>query len=189
MLLSYFSLASDIKVQYLKSYNYEKMQKYTEAIKVLAPLYEKYANGYNLNLRLGWLFFLNKNYQNSSNYYKKAILINAYSIEAKLGLLKIYLYTEDYDKAQILSSKILKQDFYNYYANYYAIQVFLSTQKYGIAKIHIEKMLSIYPTDILFLVQLSIIYKYNKNPLLEKLYKDILILDPNNVYINKVIKL
>jgi tetratricopeptide (TPR) repeat protein len=164
------------------------MQKYTEAIKVLAPLYQKYANGYNLNLRLGWLFFLNKNYQNSNNYYKKAIRIKPYSIEAKLGLLKIYLYTEDYDKAQILSSEILKQDFYNYYANLYAIKMLLLTKKYSIAKKHIEKMLNIYPTDISFLVQLSVIYKHNKNPLLQELYRDILILDPNNVYVNKLIK-
>lgn len=185
---SYLSVANMIDASYLKSYNYEKMQKYTESIKVFTPLYEKYSNAYTVNLRLAWLFFLNKNYQNSKKYYQKAILIKPYSIEAKLGLLKTDLYTEDYEKAHLLSSEILKQDFYNYYGNYYAIQLFLATGKYAIAKEHIEKMLSIYPTDILFLVQLSIVYHSNQNPLLESLYKDILTLDPNNVYINRLIK-
>ena len=56
--LSINSLLADdefvyIKDVYLKSYNYEYMGQYDEAIKVLTPLYEKYTNGYTLNLRFG----------------------------------------------------------------------------------------------------------------------------------------
>ena len=51
----------DVKTQYFKSYDYEHMQKYEEAIKVLSPLYKKYPKGYTLNLRFGWLFYLEKN--------------------------------------------------------------------------------------------------------------------------------
>ena len=187
-MLTYFGMAEDIKTAYLKSYNYEKMEKYNEAIKVLAPLYNKYSKTYTLNLRLGWLFFLNHNYKNAENSYKKSLYVNSSSIEAKLGLLKVFLQTENYQKAYILSSEIIKQDYYNYYGNYYAIKILLLEKKYKIAKINIEKILGLYPTDVLFLVELSKVYKQNKNPLLHKLYNDILILDPNNIYINRVYK-
>ncbi len=42
----------DIQNLYYKSYNYEKMGDYKDAIKVLIPLYKKYPKGYTLNLRL-----------------------------------------------------------------------------------------------------------------------------------------
>ena len=59
-----------IKEQYLKSYNYEQIQKYNEAIKVLAPLYKQYPKTYALNLRIGWLYYLNKNYNSAIYYYE-----------------------------------------------------------------------------------------------------------------------
>ena len=61
----------DIKKAYYDSYNYEKMGDYKDAIKVLIPIYNKYPNGYTLNLRLGWLFYLSKKYQNALDHYKK----------------------------------------------------------------------------------------------------------------------
>ncbi len=41
------------------------MGDYKDAISVFIPLYEKYPRGYTVNLRLGYLFFLNKNYENA----------------------------------------------------------------------------------------------------------------------------
>ena len=70
VVLSLFAL--DVKNAYYKSYNYEKMGDYKDAIKVLIPLYNKYPNAYTVNLRFGWLFYLNKNYKNSIFHYQKA---------------------------------------------------------------------------------------------------------------------
>jgi len=173
----------NIKEQYFKSYDYEQMGRYSEAIKVLAPLYNKYPKGYTLNLRFGWLFYLNKNYNDAIKYYKKASLINGYALDPKLGLIRIYLDTYSYSKAETMSYEVLKMDFYNYYANLYVIQTLIAQKKYDTATKITDKMLALYPTDILFLEQLAKIYEKQKNPYLKKLYEDILILDPNNVYV------
>jgi len=179
---------NDIKSSYFKSYDYEQMQRYEEAIKVLAPLYKKYPKGYTLNLRYGWLFYLNKNYNDSIKYYKKAALINSYALDPKLGLMQVYLRTYSYKKAESTAYELLKVDYYNYYANLYAISALIAQKKYDIAQQIIKKMLALYPTDISYLEQLAIVYKLTNNNYLQKLYEDILILDPNNVLVRTNIK-
>ena len=172
---------SKIKKIYISSYNYEYIKKYDEAIKVLIPLIKKYPNGYTLNLRLGYLFMLNRNFKNSIKYYQKAISLAPNSLEAKLGLNKVYLQMQEFSKALILSYEILKIDYYNYYANLYAITSLIAQKKYKNALNLVNKMLYIYPTDILFLEKLAIIYKKTNNKNLNKILQSIQILDPNNV--------
>jgi len=172
-----------IQSNYFKSYDYEQMGKYEEAIKVLIPLYKKYPKGYTLNLRFGWLFYLSKKYTNAVKYYKNASLIQPASLEAKLGLTRVYLATASYADAQIFAYEILKTDYYNYYGNLYAIKALIAQKKYDIALKITQKMLALYPTDVLFLQELARIYKATRSPYLQKLYQDILILDPNNVLV------
>jgi tetratricopeptide (TPR) repeat protein len=177
-----------IKEQYLKSYNYEQMQRYNEAIKVLAPLYKQYPKTYILNLRIGWLYYLNKNYNSAIYYYEKASKINEYSLDSRLGLIRIYLDTYSFHKAEFGAYQLLKIDYYNYYANLYAVKALIAQKKYSIATNMVKKMLSLYPTDIPYLEQLTIIYRITNNPYLKKLYQDIIILDPNNVLVRSAIK-
>jgi tetratricopeptide (TPR) repeat protein len=178
----------DIKNGYFKSYDYEQMQKYSEAIKVLAPLYKKYPNGYTLNLRFGWLFYLKRSYNDSIKYYKIASLQNPYALDPKLGLIQVYLRTNSYHEAEITAYELLKVDYYNYYANLYVIKALIAQKKYNIATDIIKKMLALYPTDIAYLEQLAIVYKITNNSYLEKLYENILILDPNNVLVRTDLK-
>jgi len=171
----------NIKLAYLKSYDYEQMERYGEAIKVLTPLINKYPKGYTLNLRFGWLLYLNKNYNDSIKFYKKASLLSPYALDPRLGLIRDYLDTYAFKKAEIVAYEVLKIDFYNYYANIYAIQALIAQKKYEASTKITNKMLSLYPTDVSFLELLAVIYKNTNNKLLNKLYGDILILDPNNI--------
>jgi len=178
----------EIKMQYFKSYDYEKVGRYSEAIKVLAPLYKKYPKGYTLNLRFGWLFFLDKKYNDAIKYYKKASLINSFAVDPKLGLIKVYLAMYLYKKAEMVAYEILKMDYYNYYANLYAIKALVAQKKYDIALSMINKMLTLYPTDVKFLEQLALVYKATNSKYLKQVYEDILILDPNNVFVRSNFK-
>jgi len=172
----------DIQQIFYKSYNYEKMGDYKDAIKVLIPLYDKYPNGYTVNLRLGWLFYLNKNYANSIKHYQKASLILPYSIEPKLGLMRDYLAMQKFKKALRIGNIILREDFYNYYGNYYEILALKGIKDYKNALKIANKMLSLYPTSVLFLNALGeIYYLENKKDLAKKVFEDVLVLDPNNV--------
>jgi tetratricopeptide (TPR) repeat protein len=178
----------DIKSQYFKSYDYEKVGRYSEAIKVLAPLYNKYPKGYTLNLRFGWLFFLDKKYNDAIKYYKKASLIKTMALEPKLGLTRVYLATYSYEKAEMISYEIIRIDYYNYYANLFAIKALIAQKKYKPALSIIRKMLVLYPTDVLFLEQLALVYKATNSPYLKQVYHDILILDPNNILVRSNFK-
>ncbi len=188
LLLSADAEFEDIKAQYFKSYDYEKMQVYSEAIKVITPLYKKYPKGYTLNLRLGWLFYLDKKYKDSQKYYKEASLINPYALDPRLGLIRVYLDTYAFKKAEIFSYELLKIDYYNYYANLYITKALIAQKKYDIATEIIRKMLALYPTDISYLEQLAVVYKLTKNEYLQKVYEDILVLDPNNILVRSSFK-
>jgi len=181
--------AIDVKKSYLDSYNYEKIGDYKDAIRVLIPLYNKYPNGYTINLRLGWLFYLNKNYENSIKHYQKASLILPYSIEPKLGLMRVYLIIEKYNKVLNIGDFILKNDYYNYYANYYIIEALIQKKEYKTALKITNKMLALYPTSVLFLVELGKIYNVLDKIKANKIFNNVLILDPNNIiakkYLNK----
>ena len=181
--------ALDIKSSYYKSYNYEKMGDYKDAIKVLIPVYKQYPNGYTINLRLAWLFYLNKNYQNAIKHYKKASAVSPYSVEPKLGLMRVYNTIKDYSDALKIGSSLLKSDYYNYYGNYYETVALMGKGNYKIALEVTQKMLSLYPTSVLFLNLLGENYYYlGKKDLAKKIFNDVLILDPNNVIAKEYLK-
>jgi tetratricopeptide (TPR) repeat protein len=179
VVISLFAL--DVKKAYYDSYNYEKMGDYKDAIKVLIPVYKKYPNGYTLNLRLGWLFYLSKKYQNALDHYKKASLVAPYSIEAKLGIMRTYLAAGDYNNALKVGDVILKTDYYNYYGNYYEVVALIAEKQYKVALQITNKMLTLYPTSVLFLVELGKIYYVIDKAKAKKIFEDVLILDPNNI--------
>ena len=170
-----------IKSAYFKSYDYEQVGRYKEAIKILAPLSKKYPNGYTLNLRFAWLFYMQKQYNTAEKYYKKASLLNTQALEPKLGLIRVYLATYSFEKAQNVATELLKVDYYNYYANLYMTKALNAQKKYKIAISVSKKMLQLYPTDTLFLEQLFLSYKATNNKYYKDIYESILILDPNNV--------
>ena len=179
----------DIQQIYYKSYNYEKMGDYKDAIKVLIPLYQKYSNGYTINLRLAWLFYLDKNYKNAIKHYQKASLILPYSVEPKLGLMRVYLAIEKYKNALKIGNSLLREDYYNYYGNYYEILALKGIKDYKTAIKIVNKMLALYPTSVLFLNELGeIYYLEGKKDLAKKVFENVLILDPNNLKAKNYLK-
>ena len=179
----------EIRNIYYKSYNYEKMGDYKDAIQVLIPLYNRYPHSYTLNLRLGWLFYVNKKYNNSIKHYQKASLVLPYSLEPKLGLIKDYLAMQNYKGALKIGNLILREDYYNYYGNYYEILALKEIKDYKSALSVTNKMLTLYPISVLFLNSLGeIYYLEGKKDLAKKVFKDVLTLDPNNIFAKSYIK-
>ena len=177
-----FAFSDEIQKAYLNSYNYEKIGDYKDAIKVLIPVYKKYPKGYTLNLRLAYLFYMDKKYENSIKYYKQASLALPYSFEPKLGMMKVYLTTAEFDKVLQIGYSLMKINYYDYYANLYTLQALKGKKDYKSALIIAKKMLTIYPTDVTYLVNLAKIYEITNPEYAKKIYKDsILILDPNNI--------
>jgi len=178
-----FGLSYDeIKNAYYRSYQYEKSGNYEDAIKSLMPVYNKYPDGYTLNLRLGWLYYLNKKYANSIYHYEKAMKVAPYSIEAKLGYTLPLLAQSKYSDVEKVCYQILNTDFYNYYGNLRLSFVLRMQKKYDTAEKVIKKMLVVYPTDVNFLLELGLLRFYTgKKEEAKTIFNDVLILDPENI--------
>jgi len=177
-----FGFSNEIQKAYLESYNYEKIGDYKDAIKVLIPIYKEYPKGYTLNLRLGYLFYMNKKYENAIKYYTQASITLPYSFEPKLGMMRVYLTTGEYDKVIQIGYSLIKINYYDFYANLYTLQALKAKKDYKDALTIANKMLTLYPTNITYLVNLAKIYEITNPDYAKKIYQDsILILDPNNV--------
>jgi len=185
-----FSLTyEEIKEAYQKSYIYEKIGDYNNAVKVLMPIYENYPKGYTINLRLGWLFYLLKKYKNSEYHYQKAIKAVPTSVEAKLGLTLPLIAQQKWQRAENVIYQILQTDYYNYYANRRLCYILENEKKYTLMQMVALKMLNIYPSSVPFLVYLAKSYYFlGKTDKAEKLFRDVLILDPENVTAKEFLK-
>lgn len=138
---------SDAVVQkaFKDSYTQEYNKLYGEAISSINKVYE--ADSYEINLRLGWLYYMNKNYTQSQSYYQKAIALKPYAVEAKLGLVKPLSVLESWDKVLQTYEEILKVDAQNYTANYWAGVIQYNRKKYEQASKLFEKVVNLYPFD------------------------------------------
>ena len=75
-----------INKAFANSYGYEYKYNYTLAVTEITNIYQE--QSYEMNARLGWLYYLAKNYNSSSKYYEKAVNLKPNAIEPKLGYIK-----------------------------------------------------------------------------------------------------
>jgi tetratricopeptide (TPR) repeat protein len=175
---------SDEKIRnaYHKSYNYEKIENYNNAVKALMPVYKEYGNTYTVNVRLGWLYYLQKKYANSLEHYRKAIQIAPVSLEAKSSRLLPLLAQERYAEVEKEAFGILKVDHFNYYGNMRLAYALRRQKKLDTAEQVTLKMLALYPLDITFLSEYALV-KHAQGDIKTavKTFASVIILDPENV--------
>lgn len=171
----------EIREAYQKSYNYEKLDDYDNAIKTLSGVLEAYPDGYTVNLRLGWLYYLDEKYANSIDHYLSARKAIPTSIEAKLGYILPLLDQGKYKEVETLAEEIISVDYYNYYANMRLAYVLRLQKKFDLAEKVVNKMLAVYPIDVSFLTELGLIHDgRGEVDLAAKAFWDVLVLDPEN---------
>lgn len=138
---------------FYKSYENEKSGNYTAAIKDLTAVYK--ADDYFMNIRLGWLNYLAKQYSVSVKYYEKAISLKPYAIEAKFGLIKPLSATENWERVKNTYIEILKIDPQNTVANYWLGVIYYNKKDYTNANKLFEKVVNLYPLDYDSVVMLA----------------------------------
>jgi len=140
--------STDIFIDHFKnSVAQEQEGNYGKAIEFIARLYDDFQNNYIVNLRLGWLYYLSKDYKNSLKYYNEASVISNSSTESLLGLIYPYYAMGKLDIVEELYEKILNKDEFNYTANLKLGQIYLNRTDYIAAKVHLEKLFDDYPSD------------------------------------------
>jgi tetratricopeptide (TPR) repeat protein len=128
-----------------ESYTQEANKQYTAAINAIKAVYEE--KSYELNLRLGWLTYLNKEYTTSQSYYQKSVTLRPYAIEAKFGLVQPLAALQLTDKTLQVYEDILKIDPQQTKANYWAGVIWYNRKKFENASRYFEKIVNLYPFD------------------------------------------
>jgi len=136
--------AQDQTAAFASSYAAEAKADYADAI---APIKAVYTGTYEQNLRLGWLFFLAKNYTSSAAYYQKSVEQRPYAIEPKFGLVKPLNALGQVEKMLTLYGDILKVDPQNTQANYWSGVIYLNRKAYDRAAKFFERVVNLYPFD------------------------------------------
>jgi tetratricopeptide (TPR) repeat protein len=168
-------------IAFNKSVDFEEIGNYKEAVKEIENIYSKFSNDYLVNLRLGWLNYLDKKYDESIKYYKKAISISNNSIEAQLGITYPLSAKNNWDEIKNVYANILDTDPLNYTARLNLAQIYLKDGDNLNAKINLEKLIEQYPSDSAVNLYLGWTYYYlgNKNKA-NNLFATALIADPTS---------
>lgn len=128
-----------------KSINYESKQDYINAIDVLKPLVS--ATNYEVNVRLGWLYYLAGKNNESVTYYTKAIALKPVAVEPLLGITYPYGELKKWTELQSTYQKIIVLDPKNTTANYRLGLSAYYGKNYVLAKKYFDIVLNLYPLD------------------------------------------
>ncbi|MFA6403737.1 MAG: tetratricopeptide repeat protein [Salinivirgaceae bacterium] len=127
------------------SYAKEKVGKYGDAANSLKAYYD--ANSYEINLRLGWLTYLQGQFNESLGYYNKAIEIMPYAIEPRFGLALPASSLGNWDMVIDQYNKILAIDPNNTVTLYRMGLISYDRKDYKKAYEYFEKVVNLYPFD------------------------------------------
>lgn len=128
-----------------ESYQLEVRWEYEKAIELLEGVYDQ--KSYECNLRLGWLYYSARQYEESSKYYQKAIDARPMSIEARLGFVLPEAALSKWDSVLEKYEEILKMDPNNSVVNYRVGSIYYGRKSYKKAEEHFEKVINLYPFD------------------------------------------
>ncbi len=135
------------KVQeaFVASYSHENSKSYSKAIQALKQVYD--TQSYEINIRLGWLYYNAGNYPESVSYYLKAIQLKPYSVEARFGYALPASALGNWNQVLDKYVEILKIDPNNYTANYRAGLIYFNRKEYSAAYRYFEKIANMFPFD------------------------------------------
>jgi tetratricopeptide (TPR) repeat protein len=146
--MAYHAVGQDFNTileAFTKSYSLEKEKKYEGAAAELKKIYD--AGSYEMNLLLGWLTYEGGSYIESAVYYQKAIDLQPYAIEPKLGYVQPASATGNWNQVEEQYKKILSIDPMNPTANYWLGMIYYNREQYQDALKYFEKVANLYPFD------------------------------------------
>ncbi len=127
------------------SYKAENEGDYSKSIEALRKVYQE--DSYPINLRLGWLTYMNGSFNESMAYYNKAIQLMPYSIEARLGLALPASAMGNWEQVIKRYKEILRIDPNHYLTNYRIGNIYYYREDYQTAHDYFERIANMYPFD------------------------------------------
>ncbi|MEI7661593.1 MAG: tetratricopeptide repeat protein [Bacteroidota bacterium] len=130
---------------FARSQEYEGRGNYTDAISSMKTIYQE--DSYEINLRLGWVTYLNGSFTESAAYYQKAIKLKPYAIEPKFGYVYPASALGNWDMVVSQYNDILVIDPQNTLANYRMGSIYYGRKDFTKAEKYLEKVINLYPFD------------------------------------------
>lgn len=137
------------------SYGYEYNKDYVKAIATITKIYK--ADSYEMNIRLGWLTYMNADYMKSKSYYQKAMNISPRSIEARLGIANPLSALRSWEEIIRVYKDILTISENHFLTNYRLAYIYYDKKKFDVANRYATKVQSLQP------------FNYDNNLLLGKI--------------------
>ena len=130
----------EIAAAFSRSYEYETAKKYDAAIAEFNNVYV--ATSYEMNLRLGWLYYLAEKNKESISYYQKAAVNMPAATEPKWAIITVYTKLENWTEIEKTYLSILKLDAKNATANYNLGLIYYYRKNYVEAKKYFDVSLN-----------------------------------------------
>jgi tetratricopeptide (TPR) repeat protein len=134
-----------LQESFSRSQEYEKRGNFADAIAAMKKIYQE--DSYEINLRLGWVTYLNGLFTESSAYYQKAINLKPYALEPKFGFVYPASALGNWDQVIGQYNDILAIDPQNTLANYRMGSIYYGRKDYAKSEKYLEKVINLYPFD------------------------------------------
>lgn len=168
-----------ISEAFSKSYASENKKNYQQAINDLMEVYDE--KSYEINVRLGWLYYYLEAYEVSKKYYGIAVQLNPGSVEGRLGFVLPASALANWDLVLQQYLEILKIDDLNSTVNYFTGLIFYNKLEYNNAEKYFEKVYQHYPFNYDTAIVLAITkQKLKKNSDAKNLYMKALLFYPGD---------
>jgi tetratricopeptide (TPR) repeat protein len=141
------------RAAFRSSYVQENSGDYKTAVNSLKAVYD--ASSYEINLRLGWLSFKSGDFKEAEAYYRKAVNLMPYGIEARLGLVYPLSSMGNWSLVNSAYEEILSIDPNNSVANYRFGLLAYGKEDYPKADKLFSKVVNLYPFDYDSLIMLA----------------------------------
>lgn len=170
---------SKVKTAFASSIGFEAKLNYTSAIAKIMEVYS--ASSYEINLRLGWLNYCAGLQKESKQYYKIAIELMPFAIEAKFGYTYPLTALGDYDEIVNQYLTILRIDPNNTTALYALGMIYYNGKLYEKASKCFTLIANLYPFTYDSLHMLAWTnYKLGKTADAKQLFNRVLLISPSD---------
>ena len=136
---------SKLITAFQKSYLQEAAGKLDKSIIPLKEIYDE--NSYEINLRLGWLTYQLGQFTPSMAYYRKAVSLKPYAVEAKFGLIYPASAAGNWNEVIQQYDKILEICPNNTTAMHRLGLIYYGREEYEKAYPFFQKVVNLYPFD------------------------------------------
>jgi tetratricopeptide (TPR) repeat protein len=131
-----------------KSYTLESQKKYAEAANVIKPALDKAPKDELALIRMGWLNYLLAKYNESAEYYHKALDVNADSIDARLGLTLPLLAEQRWKEAALYANQVISINAWSYLAHTRLMISESGLAQWEVLEKHASEFIKRYPSDV-----------------------------------------